>query len=171
MDISTGFRLTPRKNSLDLSISFKIKEGKVQDIVDSIQSTDFNLQANNLDKLSKILKNYSVKKRRTKKDIIERTRMQQEIAQLSEKVNVLSDKNRRLKLQSFKNKTPDYRKILKRIKSDLRENRTTNLIFKRNSLKTNGFSDLGTKMYFLKESPMFQMNQTLFLNVLTVFSI
>lgn len=115
-----GFNLNPKKEfSRFFDIIQKIKEGKVQDIVDLIQSTDFNLQANNLDKLSKILKNYSVKKRRTKKDIIERTRMQQEIAQLSEKVNVLSDKNRRLKLQSFKNKTPDYRKILKRIKSDL----------------------------------------------------
>lgn len=120
--IQRTFNLNPQKDFPKFfEIAKKFREGKLQDVNDLVQSIDFDFQTNHIATLTKSLKGYSDKKRRTKKDNLERTHMQEEIARLSEKINVLIEQNRTLRLQNFKTNTSDYLKVLKKLKSNLKK--------------------------------------------------
>lgn len=118
--IYDSFNLNP---ALDFpsfyAIIGKFKSGQLSELRGVIQSIDFDGPTSRIVGLTKKLKNYSSKHAKSRRDVDEHAKTQEEINTLLEKVNLLNEQNRRLRIQSYKANVSRYRKALKDARASL----------------------------------------------------
>lgn len=114
------FNLNPTKDFPSFyKILQKFREGKLDEVAEVIESIDFNSQVKQIAVLSKDLKSFLKKKRKTKKHKTEINLKQEKIDKLSNEIKKVNEENRKLKLQKFKTNIKEYRLVIKEIKTNL----------------------------------------------------